>query len=240
MEPEGGCVLICDDDVEVGYALSQILTQEGYSATNVTDAHEALRLVEEGGIDLLLLDVMMPGMDGLTCMRRLRELSDIPVILLTARDSDADKIMGLSYGADDYVTKPFHPMEMIARVSRSIRAYRSRRAGGARASSEGMIRNGPLVCDMAAHCFRIYDRPLQLTNMEYRLLCVLIEHRGETVTGDELYREAWQEEGLDGSRETLAVHLSHIRKKLDAQHTGYKFLEVIRGVGYRLEDYGDG
>lgn len=233
----GDRILICDDDPEITGVLSLLLADEGYEALCATSGEQALQHVSSGDIDLLLMEVMIPGIDGLSCLRRLRRTSDLPVILLSARDSDADKIMGLRCGADDYITKPFHPMELVARVRRTLMLHypRGQDAGMVEEHREVILQNGPLLCDPGALIFRCRGRVIGLTRLEYRILYYMMQHKGMVVTTDQIYRDTWGEEVMPGADNTVAVHISHIRKKLRAC-TGRRFIEPIRGVGYIMED----
>ncbi|MBR2594906.1 MAG: response regulator transcription factor, partial [Solobacterium sp.] len=192
---------------------------------------EALEIVKNRPVDLVLMDIMMPGMDGIQATSLLREISNIPVILLTAKSEDTDKIMGLNIGADDYITKPFNPAEVVARVRSQLRRYM--RLGG-QPVTQGKLVIGGIVLDDAAKSVTVDDVPISLTPMEFGILKLLMEQPGQVFSSEEIYRRVWKDTPL-GSEGTVAVHIRHLREKIEINPSEPRYIKVVWGQGYKVE-----
>ena len=206
-------ILVCDDEEDIVAALKIYLEADGYCVHAAYTGADALKIVREEPVQLALMDIMMPGMDGITAMAKLREFSNIPVILLTAKSEDSDKILGLSVGADDYITKPFNPVEVLARVKSQLRRFLQLGAA-VRAPLDG--------------------EPVALTPKEYDILYYLMQHPGKVYTPAELYSAVWNEAPV-GIDNTVAVHIRHLREKLEIDPSNPRYLKVVWGKGYKLE-----
>lgn len=227
-------ILICDDDRDIVSALSIYLTGEGYDVAYAYDGVEALRVVEQEPIDLVLMDVMMPVLDGMHATVKLRAISNIPIILLTAKSEDNDKILGLNVGADDYVTKPFNPLEVLARVKSQLRRYQM--LGGREKLPEGYTVGGIHLDDVAKEVTVDGER-VNLTPIEYNILKLLIAHPGQVFSSAQIYEQVWNESFM-GSDNTVAVHIRHLREKLEINPAEPRYLKVVWGIGYKLEKEG--
>ena len=224
-------VLVCDDEKDIVSALRIYLTAEGYRVFEAYTGQEALRILEREEIHLLLLDVMMPQMDGLTAMTKLREYSNIPVILLTAKSEDTDKILGLNIGADDYITKPFNPVELLARVRSQLRRYLQLGGGSVR---QTQILIGGIALDDEAKTVTLDGEPVLLTPREYDILKLLMRSAGTVFSPKEIYRRVWGEEPF-GAENAVAVHIRHLREKLEINPADPRYLKVVWGKGYKME-----
>ena len=226
-------ILVCDDDKEIVEAISIYLTGEGFEVIGVHDGTEALKVLEAGDIDLLILDVMMPGLDGIRTTLMVREKSSVPIIILSAKSEDADKILGLNIGADDYLTKPFNPLELVARVKSHIRRYT--KLGNLSIQSEAMIyRSGDLEINDETKEGTILGEPIKLTPIEYNILLLLTKNAGKVFSIDEIYEKIWNEDAI-GADNTVAVHIRHIREKIEVNPREPMYLKVVWGVGYKIE-----
>ena len=229
-------ILICDDDHDIVSALKIYLTSEGYQTVEAYNGQEALEAVEAGGIDLVLMDVMMPKMDGIRATARMREEGNIPIILLTAKGEDSDKVLGLNIGADDYITKPFNPIEVLARVKSQLRRYTT--LGGKQSGDEqGVLRNGALVLDDAAKMVRVDGEVINLTPIEYNILKLLMTHPGQVFSSAQIYEQVWNDPAY-GSENTVAVHIRHLREKIEINPADPRYLKVVWGLGYKMEKGG--
>ncbi len=224
-------ILICDDDRDIVSALSIYLRAEGYGAVPAYNGREALRLLRERDVQLVLLDVMMPEMDGISALAKIRKESNVPVILLTAKSEDTDKVLGLNLGADDYVTKPFNPVELIARVRSQLRRYLQLGGGAAR---EDALRIGAIELDDRKKTVTRDGEPVALTPREYDILRFLMQHPGEVFSPGELYRRVWNEEPF-GAESTVAVHIRHLREKLEIVPAQPRWIKAVWGQGYKIE-----
>ena len=224
-------ILICDDDRDIVSALSIYLRAEGYGAVPAYNGREALRLLRERDVQLVLLDVMMPEMDGISALAKIRQESNVPVILLTAKSEDTDKVLGLNLGADDYVTKPFNPVELIARVRSQLRRYLQLGGGAAR---EDALRIGAIELDNRKKTVTRDGEPVALTPREYDILRFLMQHPGEVFSPGELYRRVWNEEPF-GAESTVAVHIRHLREKLEIVPAQPRWIKAVWGQGYKIE-----
>ena len=228
-------ILICDDDRDIVSALSIYLTGEGYDVAYAYNGEEALRVVAEDSIDLVLMDVMMPVLDGMRATMKLRSDSNIPIILLTAKSEDNDKILGLNVGADDYVTKPFNPLEVLARVKSQLRRYQM--LGGREKQPEGYTVGGIHLDDVTKEVTVDGER-VNLTPIEYNILKLLIAHPGQVFSSAQIYERVWNESFM-GSDNTVAVHIRHLREKLEINPAEPRYLKVVWGIGYKLEKEGN-
>ena len=224
-------VLVCDDEKDIVSALTIYLQAEGYRVFGAENGLQALEIVRREQIHLVLLDIMMPGLDGLHAMQRLRELSNVPVILLTAKSEDSDKILGLTVGADDYVTKPFNPIEVMARVKSQLRRYLQ--LGGGQAAS-GVLHIGGIALDDDAKSVTLDGESVSLTPKEYDILRFLMQNPGKVFSPSEIYRKVWDDLPLNADN-ALAVHIRHIREKIEYNPAEPRYLKVVWGKGYKME-----
>lgn len=228
-------ILICDDDKDIVSALDIYLTSEGYRTFHAYNGLEALAAAEREDLHLILMDVMMPGLDGIRATARLRETTNIPIILLTAKSEDTDKILGLNIGADDYITKPFNPIEVLARVKSQLRRYTTL-GGRTRAPAENgsVLTNGGISMDDAAKSVTVDGERVSLTPIEYNILLLLLRHPGRVFSTGQIYEQVWNDPSL-GSENTVAVHIRHLREKLEIDPANPRYIKVVWGLGYKME-----
>ena len=228
-------ILICDDDKDIVSALDIYLTSEGYRTFHAYDGLEALAAAEREDLHLILMDVMMPGLDGIRATARLRETTNIPIILLTAKSEDTEKILGLNIGADDYITKPFNPIEVLARVKSQLRRYTTL-GGRTRAPAENgsVLTNGGIAMDDAAKSVTVDGERVSLTPIEYNILLLLLRHPGRVFSTGQIYEQVWNDPSL-GSENTVAVHIRHLREKLEIDPANPRYIKVVWGLGYKME-----
>ncbi len=226
-------VLVCDDDIAILDSVEIYLKHEGYNVLRAENGRQALEQVENNEVHCVILDIMMPGLDGLQATLKLRESHNIPIILLSAKSEDTDKITGLSFGADDYVTKPFNPLELMARVKSQIRRFTSL---GSMEKKEGVITTGGLSLDVLAKELTLDGEPVKLTATEYGIIKVLMENLGRILSSDQIYEAVWDEPAFD-SRKTVTVHIKRIRDKIEINPRDAKYLKVVWGIGYKIEKY---
>lgn len=224
-------ILICDDDRDIRRALRIYLTGEGYRVLEAENGQQALEVLEGSQADLVLMDVMMPGLDGLAATMKLREKNSVPVILLTAKSEDTDKILGLTVGADDYVTKPFNPLELIARVKAQLRRTAW---SAAQEHREENLRIDGIELDDAAKTVTLNGEPVPLTPTEYDILKLLMENPGRVFSSEDIYRLVWKDAPL-GAQNTVAVHIRHLREKIEINPAEPRYIKVVWGKGYKLE-----
>lgn len=224
-------VLVCDDEKDIVSALRIYLTSEGYQVIEAYNGKEAVDAVKSQEIHLVIMDIMMPVMDGIQAMVKIRELSNVPVILLTAKSEDTDKILGLTVGADDYVTKPFNPVELQARVKSQLRRYML--LGGGNASTVA-TRMGGIELDDKAKEVTLDGEKVNLTRTEYDILKLLMNHPGEVFSPNEIYEKVWKDNPF-GSENTVAVHIRHLREKIEYNPQEPRYLKVVWGRGYKME-----
>lgn len=224
-------ILICDDDNDIVSALDIYLRAEGYNTHIAHSGREALEIVKENEIHLVLMDIMMPGLDGIMATAQLRKNSNIPVILLTAKSEDGDKVLGLSIGADDYVTKPFSPVELLARVKSQLRRFTQ--LGGMEQKETQLVMGG-IVLDDAAKTVTADGENVLLTPTEYGILKLMMEQPGRVFSSSEIYDAVWKGSAV-GMENTVAVHIRHIREKLEINPAEPRFLKVVWGHGYKME-----
>ena len=227
-------ILIVDDEADIRKALEIYLKAEDYEIVPAGSGDEALAVLKEGGIDLVLLDIMMPGMDGITALSQLREFSNVPVILLTAKSEDTDKVLGLNVGADDYVTKPFNPAEVIARVRSQLRRYRV--LGASPNIENNVFTVGGIILDENAKRVTVDGEEVSLTPAEYAILALLMRCPGHVYSTAEIAEGIWHE-GAAGSRSSIAVHIRHLREKIEIDPAEPRYITVVWGQGYRMEEY---
>ena len=224
-------ILVCDDDKAIVDAIEIYLLQEKYNVIKAYDGLEALKAVEENEVHLILMDVMMPKMDGLKAVIKIREKQNIPIIMLSAKSEDTDKILGLNFGADDYITKPFNPLELIARVKSQLRRYTSL---GSIAEKVSTIKIGNIEFDRDAKEVRVNGETIKLTATEYGILQLLMENAGKVFSIDEIYEKVWNEMSF-APENTVSVHIRRIREKIEANPKEPRYLKVVWGIGYKIE-----
>ena len=227
-------ILVVDDDKEIVGAIEIYLKNEGYNIIKAYNGKEALDVVNKNDIHLILLDIMMPEKDGLETLEELRKTKNIPVILLSAKSEDYDKIGGLNLGADDYITKPFNPLELIARVKSHLRRYVS--LGTLKKEEDGNVYStGGLVLNDDTKKVTVDGKEVKLTATEFNILKFLIQNKGKVYSIPDIYENVWKEEGF-GAENIIAVHIRHIREKIEINPKEPRYLKVIWGVGYKIED----
>ena len=224
-------ILVVDDDREIVESIAIFCAAEGYRVLKAYDGLDALDKLQENEVHLILLDIMMPKLDGIKTLLRLRESKNVPVILLSAKSEDTDKIFGLSAGADDYVTKPFNPAVLMARIRSQLRRYTSL---GSISAGSAHINLGGLVINTEEKSVRVDGEEVRLTPIEYRILELLAKNPGRVFSADEIYRRVWNEENAVNDN-TIAVHVRHIREKIEIEPKEPRYLKVVWGVGYKLE-----
>lgn len=224
-------ILICDDEQDIVSALRIYLTAEGYGTFSAANGQQALEILDKEDVQLVLMDVMMPVMDGITAIARLRERHNLPVILLTAKGEDTDKVLGLNVGADDYVVKPFNPVELLARVRSQLRRYT--RLGSCAPPPTGVLTVGGLELDDAAKTVRLDGEAVNLTPTEYEILKLFMHCPGQVLSPKEIYRRVWKEDPLGGEG-TVAVHIRHLREKIEIDPADPRYVRVVWGQGYVL------
>ena len=226
-------ILVCDDDKDIVEAIAIYLETAGYNVIKAYDGIEALEKLSGNEIHLVIIDIMMPKMDGIKATRKLRETSAVPVIFLSAKSEDADKILGLDIGADDYVTKPFNPLELVARVKSQLRRY-TQLGTIAAETDERVIVNGGLVINDSAKQVTVDGEEVKLTPIEYDILLYLTENRGRVFSTSQVYEAVWKEDAI-GADNIIAVHIRHIREKIEINPREPRYLKVVWGQGYKVE-----
>ena len=225
-------VLVCDDEKDIVSALKIYLASEGYQVFEAYNGREALDVMNRETVHLVLMDIMMPEMDGIQAMVKIREISNVPVILLTAKSEDTDKILGLTVGADDYITKPFNPVELQARVKSQIRRYMLLGSGNQQVDAKFTI--GGIEMDDRAKEVTLDGENVNLTRTEYDILKLLMEHPGEVYSPNQIYESVWKEDAF-GTENTVAVHIRHLREKIEYNPAEPRYLKVVWGRGYKME-----
>lgn len=227
-------ILVCDDDKAIVDAIEIYLSQEGYEIKKAYDGAEAIQMLEEEPFDLLVMDVMMPKLDGIRATLKIREKNNMPIIILSAKSEDADKILGLNIGADDYVTKPFNPLELVARVKSQIRRFTKLGSTAGVKENEAVYSIGGLVINDDQKMVTVDGEPIKLTPIEYNILLLLVKNQGRVFSIEQIYESIWNEEAL-GADNTVAVHIRHIREKIEINPKDPRYLKVVWGVGYKVE-----
>ena len=225
-------ILVCDDELDIGSALKIYLTSEGHDVLLARDGREALRLLEENEVHLVLLDIMMPIMDGITALTKLRETKNVPVLFLSAKSEDTDKVLGLNLGADDYITKPFNPVELLARVRSHLRRYMTL-GGNSDEHKNDIIEIMGLTIDKSQHLVTVDGNEAKLTPTEYEILLLFAENRGKLFSTKEIYKRVWNE-SVYGADNTVAVHIRHLREKIEIDPANPRYIKVIWGQGYKI------
>lgn len=225
-------ILVVDDEREIADLVELYLQNENYAVFKFYSAREALACVESTELDLAILDVMLPDLSGFTLCQRIRERHTYPIIMLTAKDGETDQITGLTLGADDYITKPFRPLELVARVKAQLRRYKRYNAGP---EPDGVLVISGLTLDPRAHTCTLNDRPLALTPTEFSILQILCEHKGEVVSSEELFHRIWKDEYYTKSNNTITSHIRHLREKMGDSYEDPKYIKTVWGYGYKIE-----
>ena len=226
-------VLVCDDDREIVEAIEIYLSQEGYKVLKAYDGEEALKVLDREKVGLLIIDVMMPKLDGIRATLKIREKKNMPIIILSAKSEDADKILGLNVGADDYMTKPFNPLELTARVKSQLRRY-TQLGSTIDKSNQAVYAVGGLSIDDEQKEVTVDGEPVRLTPIEYNILLLLVKNQGKVFSIDQIYESIWNEDAI-GVDNTVAVHIRHIREKIEINPKEPRYLKVVWGVGYKIE-----
>lgn len=226
-------ILVCDDDKQIVEAIDIYLTGEGFEVIKAYDGAEALELLKTHTVNLMILDVMMPGLDGIRTTLKVRETSSIPIIILSAKSEDADKILGLNIGADDYITKPFNPLELVARVKSQLRRY-TQLGNMNNQMGNHVFKCGGLQINDENKEVTVDGELIKLTPIEYNVLLLLVKNAGKVFSIDQIYEAIWNEEAI-GADNTVAVHIRHIREKIEINPREPRYLKVVWGVGYKIE-----
>ena len=229
-------ILVCDDDKDIVEAIDIYLTQEGYEVLKAYDGDEAIKVLKRNEVDLLIMDVMMPRLDGIRATPKIRENMSLPIIILSAKSEDADKILGLNIGADDYMTKPFNPLELVARVKSQLRRY-TQLGSTARSDNQSEFRTGGLVIRDDLKEVTVDGEKVKLTPIEYNILLLLVKNQGKVFSINQIYENIWNEDAI-GADNTVAVHIRHIREKIEINPKEPRYLKVVWGVGYKVEKIG--
>ena len=226
-------VLVCDDDKEIVEAIEIYLAQEGYRVLKAYDGDQTIKLLETEDVNLLILDVMMPRLDGIRATMKIREKHSIPIIILSAKSEDVDKILGLNVGADDYVTKPFNPLELLARVKSQLRRY-TQLGGAAKETVENVYKVGGLILNDDLKQVTVDGEVVKLTPIEFKILRLLMKNQGRVFSISQIYEAIWNEAAI-GADNTVAVHIRHIREKIEINPKDPRYLKVVWGIGYKIE-----
>ena len=226
-------ILVCDDDREIVDAIEIYLQQEGFTVYKAYDGIEALQVLQEYEIQLAIIDIMMPRLDGIHCTMKIREKSRIPIIILSAKSEDTDKILGLNIGADDYISKPFNPLELVARVKSNLRRYTKLGSLPEQDNSKIFTVGGLAINDESKEV-QIDGENVKMTPMEYNILLFLVRNKGKVFSINQIYENIWNETAV-GADNTVAVHIRHIREKIEINPKEPRYLKVVWGVGYKIE-----
>ncbi len=227
-------ILVVDDNKEIVYTLSKLLEYEGYGVKKAYDGMEALEIVKDTPVDLILLDVMMPKMNGLSAMMKIREHKKIPIIILSAKSEESDKVSGLIIGADDYITKPYNTPELLARVQAQLRRYLLWNEGRPQSRKDQIV-NGDLVLDLSSKTIVVSGAEVRLTAKEYSIMELLINNAGRVFSAEEIYEKVWQDKNSFAVENTVMVHIRRIREKIEVNTKNPKYLKVVWGIGYKIE-----
>lgn len=225
-------ILVCDDDKEIVDAIEIYLVQEGYRVLKAYDGIQAMEILQQQEVHLLIIDIMMPRLDGIHATLKIRESSSIPIIMLSAKTEDADKILGLNIGADDYVAKPFNPLELVARVKSQLRRYTE--LGNITEESSNVFKTGDLVINDDLKEVMVDGNVVKMTPIEYNILLLLVKNQGKVFSINQIYESIWNEDAI-GADNTVAVHIRHIREKIEINPKEPKYLKVVWGIGYKIE-----
>ena len=225
-------ILVCDDDKEIVDAIEIYLSQDGYKIYKAYDGEQAIQILDKEEIHLLIMDIMMPKLDGIRATLKIREYSSIPIIILSAKSEDTDKILGLNIGADDYICKPFNPLELVARVNSNLRRYTS--LGSLTGENKAIYQVGGLVLNDDTKQVTVDDEPVKMTPIEYNILLLLMKNQGRVFSINQIYESIWNEDAI-GADNTVAVHIRHIREKIEINPKEPRYLKVVWGVGYKID-----
>ncbi len=229
-------ILIVDDEVEIADLIETYLKNENYDVYKFYSAKEALACIQSVEFDLAVLDVMMPEIDGLALCQKIRERYTYPVIMLTAKDGEMDKITGLTLGADDYITKPFLPLELVARIKSQLRRYKKYNLSRSENEDRDILTHLGLVMDVKTYKCYLNEKQLVLTPTEFAILRILLENKGQVISAEEMFHRIWQDEYYSKSNNTIPVHVRHLREKLNDTLNRPKYIKTIWGVGYKIEE----
>ncbi len=229
-------ILIVDDNREIVDSLGKLLQLEGYDILEAFDGMEALEVMERHSVDLILLDVMMPRLNGLSALMKIRENYKIPAIILSAKTEESDKVSGLVLGADDYISKPYNAAELIARVKAQLRRYNTWGGSAPKADADTIV-NGGLVLDRKQKNVIVEGKEVKLTAKEYKILLLLMEHAGQVFPAEQIYENVWGEEAAFAVENTVMVHIRHIREKIEIDTKKPRYIKVVWGIGYKMEKY---
>ena len=225
-------ILVCDDDREIVDAIEIYLSQDGYKIYKAYDGEQAIQILDKEDIHLLIMDIMMPRLDGIRATLKIREYSSIPIIILSAKSEDTDKILGLNIGADDYICKPFNPLELVARVKSNLRRYTS--LGSLTGENTASYQVGGLILTDDTKQVTVDDEPVKMTPIEYNILLLLMKNQGRVFSINQIYESIWNEDAI-GADNTVAVHIRHIREKIEINPKEPRYLKVVWGVGYKID-----
>lgn len=229
-------ILVVDDNKEIVFSLGKLLEYEGYQVLKAYDGLEALETLKDHTVDLILLDVMMPRLNGLSALMKIRENNQIPVIILSAKTQESDKVSGLVMGADDYVEKPYNPAELTARIAAQLRRYHTW-GGSAPKAEEQQLVNGGVVLDKRTKKAIVDGEEVKLTATEYKILELLMENPGQVFSAEKIYERVWREMATGTVENTVMVHIRHIREKIEIDTKNPKYVKVVWGIGYKMEKY---
>ena len=225
-------ILVCDDDREIVDAIEIYLSQDGYKIYKAYDGEQAIQILDKEDIHLLIMDIMMPRLDGIRATLKIREYSSIPIIILSAKSEDTDKILGLNIGADDYICKPFNPLELVARVKSNLRRYTS--LGSLTGENKAIYQVGGLILNDDIKQVTVDDEPVKMTPIEYNILLLLMKNQGRVFSINQIYESIWNEDAI-GADNTVAVHIRHIREKIEINPKEPRYPKVVWGVGYKID-----
>lgn len=225
-------ILVCDYDREIVDAIEIYLSQDGYKIYKAYDGEQAIQILDKEDIHLLIMDIMMPRLDGIRATLKIREYSSIPIIILSAKSEDTDKILGLNIGADDYICKPFNPLELVARVKSNLRRYTS--LGSLTGENKAIYQVGGLILNDDIKQVTVDDEPVKMTPIEYNILLLLMKNQGRVFSINQIYESIWNEDAI-GADNTVAVHIRHIREKIEINPKEPRYLKVVWGVGYKID-----
>ena len=225
-------ILVCDDDREIVDAIEIYLSQDGYKIYKAYDGEQAIQILDKEDIHLLIMDIMMPRLDGIRATLKIREYSSIPIIILSAKSEDTDKILGLNIGADDYICKPFNPLELVARVKSNLRRYTS--LGSLTGENKAIYQVGGLILNDDIKQVTVDDEPVKMTPIEYNILLLLMKNQGRVFSINQIFESIWNEDAI-GADNTVAVHIRHIREKIEINPKEPRYLKVVWGVGYKID-----
>ena len=228
-------ILVVDDETEIADLIELYLKNENYIVFKFYNAEDALQCINTTELDLAILDIMLPDINGFVLCQRIRDKFNYPVIMLTAKDEETDKITGLTLGADDYITKPFRPLEMVARVKAQIRRYKKYNTVRQKVATADIITHSGLIMNIKTHECVLNEKLLVLTPTEFSILRILLEHKGSVVSAEELFYQIWQDEYYNKSNNTITVHIRHLREKMNDTVENPKYIKTIWGVGYKIE-----